>query len=275
MQLQSDILALTNWCRDNKLSLNGEKCRVISFSRKKEPIVYTYLLDGDILARETLIRDLGVIFDAELRFVHHYDNVIARAFKMTGFVMRQCWDFDNVETLKSVYFALVRSLLEYCSIVWSPFYKTHIDRIERVQSRFVNFLLYKININPHMLAYPEWLRLIGLESLESRHNHLSLSFGHKILNNSVNSPELLGLINFRVPSRPTRQQELFSLNHSRTDIGKNNPINRMMRLFNELPFDFDLNCSLNSFKNKLKKLYIWLIHASFRTLFTFFFLCYD
>lgn len=190
---------------------------------------------------------------------------------MTGFVMRQCWDFDNVETLKSVYFALVRSLLEYCSIVWSPFYKTHIDRIERVQSRFVNFLLYKININPHMLAYPEWLRLIGLESLESRHNHLSLSFGHKILNNSVNSPELLGLINFRVPSRPTRQQELFSLNHSRTDIGKNNPINQMMRLFNKLPFDFDLNCSLNSFKNKLKKLYIWLIHASFRTLFTFFF----
>lgn len=250
--LQSEVSKLYDWCFNNSMTLNSEKCKVISFSRKRQPLNVVYLINGAPIHRVELINDLGVVFDSSLRFNSHIDNIIARAFKMAGFVMRQCRQFKNVETLKRMYYALVRSHLEYCCVVWAPLYQVHIKRIERVQSRFINFLLYKLKIDRSTLSYKDRLSLVGLDSLEIRRIRLTLVFGHKILNNLMDCSELLFLLNFRVPYRSTRQVNLFSVNQSRTDIGRNSPANRIMNNFNLfIPQDFNINCSTLSFKNKI------------------------
>ena len=98
------------------MELNSSKCKVISFSRKRKVLEYAYSIESSALARVSLINDLGVLFDNELRFTYHIESVVAKAFKMTGFMMRHCWEFRNVETLKNINFALVRSHLEYCRV---------------------------------------------------------------------------------------------------------------------------------------------------------------
>jgi hypothetical protein len=133
--LQNNITNLSTWCYKNNMSLNVTKCKVITFSRKRQPVLNPYHIEGSPISRATIINDLGVIFDEELRFTHHIDSIIAKAFKMTGFVMRQCWDFKNVTVLKNIYFALIRSHLEYCCMIWNPYYAVHSKRIERVQSK--------------------------------------------------------------------------------------------------------------------------------------------
>lgn len=201
--LQNAISKLSMWCKENKMILNISKCKVISFTRKRVPMLNAYHIENLELIRTNLVNDLGVLFDTELRFTQHIDGVVAKAYKMTGFIMRQCWEFRDIELFKTVYCALVRSGLEYCSIVWSPCYQVHIKRIERVQSRFANFLLFKLNIDKDQLTYAENI---------CRRTKLSMSMGHKILNNKINCPDILALIKFRVPSRPTRQP-----NYGRTD----------------------------------------------------------
>ena len=198
--LQEDIKNITSWCLDNKMELNISKCKFMTFTRKKLPILHSYFANGQELSRVSIINDLGVLFDSELRFTGHIDWVISKSFRMLGFVLRQCHDFRDTEVLKLIFYSLVRSHLDYCCAIWSPCYRVHICRLERVQMKFVNFLLYKLRIDKSLLSHSERLGVVGLDSLEVRRNKLTLSFGHKILTARIDCRDLLSLLNCRVPS---------------------------------------------------------------------------
>lgn len=53
--------------------------------------------------------------------------------------------------LKILYCALVRSILEYCAVVWDPYTIYSKRQVERVQRKFLNFAAFTINIEhfPH------------------------------------------------------------------------------------------------------------------------------
>jgi hypothetical protein len=87
------------------------------------------------------INDLGVIMDSKVSFTGHIDVIVGRALAMLGFVKRLSCEFRDPDTLKTLYVFLVHPKLEYASYVWRPFYGAHIDRIERVQKKFVRYEL--------------------------------------------------------------------------------------------------------------------------------------
>ncbi|CAG9795435.1 unnamed protein product [Diatraea saccharalis] len=142
--LQSDLDSLTKYCRDNKLFLNADKCRIISFSRKLSTITYPYKINNMELVRVDSIRDLGIIVDSKLSFKAHYDQIVKRAFRTLGFIIRISKPFNNPHTLKILFFSFVRSILEFGSVIWNPFYKQDIARLEKVQFKFMK--LEKCNI---------------------------------------------------------------------------------------------------------------------------------
>lgn len=253
--LQRDIDNLVNWCGLNKLELNIDKCKVITFSRKLKTINFNYHIDGQQISRVSIMRDLGVMFDSGLSFCDHINDAVAKANRMLGFVLRQCWDFTDVEAIKCLYYALVRSHLEYGCVVWCPFYRVYIDRIEQVQHRFVRFLLCKLGISGINLTYQDRLNALGIESLESRRNLLSLAFMHRILTDTVDCNVLLSMFNFKVPTYRTKSINTFYKNKSRTNIGKNSVSNRLMELYDKyIPTDFNLDCKPAAFKHRLKRI---------------------
>ena len=66
-------------------------------------------------------KDLGVTFDSKLRFANDMEGISNSALKSLGFIIRCGRDFMQVDSLRSLYFAYVRSKLEYANIVWAPF----------------------------------------------------------------------------------------------------------------------------------------------------------
>lgn len=141
MAMQRDLDALQSWCVANFLELNVGKCNVMSFFRKYNPMRFDYSISDVTLVRISEKRDLGVTFTENLCFNKHVQCVIGKAYSMLGFIKRICRDFRNVKALKSIFFAHVRSHLEYASVVWSPYYQVHNDSIESIQKKFLMYAL--------------------------------------------------------------------------------------------------------------------------------------
>jgi hypothetical protein len=64
------------------LELNVGKCKLITFSRLRYLVEFSYILGGVILDRVESINDLGVIMDSKMSFTGHIDVTVGRALAM-------------------------------------------------------------------------------------------------------------------------------------------------------------------------------------------------
>ncbi|XP_063924705.1 uncharacterized protein LOC135138659 [Zophobas morio] len=140
--LQNVLQKIVTWCVKNKLPLNITKCHVVSYTRKKEYCSLDYSICNASLIRCNAVKDLGVIFDSSFTFDDHIAHITTSSLKMLGFVIRKCKVFGDIETLKQVYYSYVRSKLEYCCIVLTPYYYCQKNALERVQRIFLKFLYF-------------------------------------------------------------------------------------------------------------------------------------
>lgn len=85
-------------------------------------------------------------FDNAITFHSHITVVISRGLRSVGFFLKNLLMFRNDLTLKTQYFSLVRTIIEYTSIIWVPFYTYFLIRLERIQNRFLRFPTRQLNI---------------------------------------------------------------------------------------------------------------------------------
>lgn len=101
--MQSDINYIEKWCKTNRLNLNVGKCNVVSYSRKKYPILFNYKVDNTLLQRVQTIKDLGVTFDEKLSFNNHIENIVSSALKQLGFIIRTTSCLSNSDVLRTLF----------------------------------------------------------------------------------------------------------------------------------------------------------------------------
>ena len=174
-------------------------------------IDYLYTINGSVIDRVTSNNDLGVIFTADLNFRPHIDSICCRALKSLGFIMRTMKEFKLSRSLKTVYCSLVRSLLEYASVLWDPFVVVDSCHLERVQRRFLSSAAYMLKIVHPPHDYSPVSHAFNLASLADRRVKANLDFLRKLINGSINAPSLLVQVNFKVPHRTTRSRVPFAV----------------------------------------------------------------
>lgn len=251
--LQQLLNAFANWCNINRMTLSIEKCTVISYHRKTRPIQFDYVIDGKVLERSEAVRDLGVLLDCNLNFNQHRNTVIDKANRQLGFILKISQDFKDPYCLRSLYCALVRSHLEFASIIWTPHQSSWSERIERIQKRFIRRALVNLpwNENRPFPPYAHRCQLINLDTLENRRKADQAAFVSKLLKNDVDSPNLLSKLQINVPLRPTRSFTLLRPNRHRTNYGLHEPFTAMVYQFNRFYQLFNFNSSSSNFKFKI------------------------
>uniref|UniRef100_A0A2S2Q917 RNA-directed DNA polymerase from mobile element jockey n=1 Tax=Sipha flava TaxID=143950 RepID=A0A2S2Q917_9HEMI len=235
LALQNELDSISLWFSTLGLQFNTNKCKAMSFTRRRLAIDYSYTINGSVIDRVTSNNDLGVLFTADLNFRPHIDSICCRALKSLGFVMRTMNEFKLSGSLKTVYCSLDRSMLEYASVLWDPFVVIDSCHLERVQRRFLSSAAYMLKIVHPPHDYTPVLRALSLTSLADRRVKANLVFLKKLIDGSLNAPSLLVQVNFKVPHRATRSRVPFTVPLHCTNYGKNKPIDRMMRLANEDP----------------------------------------
>jgi hypothetical protein len=142
--LHKDIDAVTEWSISNRLPFNINKCKTITFARKRCPLDVDYKLADAPLEKLSEIRDLGLILDAKLDFHNHVNLLCKQANKMLGFILRTASQFkEGVSVAMVLYNAFVRSSLEYGAIAWNPYEGKYILMLEKIQRKFARWLYKK------------------------------------------------------------------------------------------------------------------------------------
>ena len=165
-----------------------------------------------------------------------------------GLIKRTCKDLKDETTLKTLYCSLVRSNLEYCSVVWCPFTKRNVNKLERIQRRATRFIL-KSNE-----PYDVRLSKLNLLTLEQRRFIVDVTFLFKALNGhlDVDFSQFLDFYN---------QDGRYSLRHfdtkslkkkyARTNTLKYSYFYRIVDEWNSLPLEVRSACSVDLFKSKV------------------------
>jgi hypothetical protein len=99
------------------------------------PIEFFYSINGTELESFDEIKDLGVIMDERMSILSHFETIISKSSRMLGFTKRISREFQNRNTLKTLYTSLVNPNLEHASCVWSPHQSVHSERLVHVDCR--------------------------------------------------------------------------------------------------------------------------------------------
>jgi len=254
LKLQTDLNTLVKWSQTNDLPFNFKKCKCLRFSKKKQHNNFKYYMNGNELPLIDNHKDLGIWFNSKLVFNNHIQNIAKEAYKMLGFVFRLSHEFKNEETLMLLYTSLVRSKLEYASVVWAPHCQKYVNIIEAVQKKFTRYLDFKTTgIYPIFDHYNDLIQLYSIDSLDDRRRKASLIFLYKIFNNVIDTSGLIHHFSIYVPSVVTRPKPtFFRIPKCRTDCYANSPFLRIMRLYNKVSANADMFCqSLNEFLSSI------------------------
>ena len=137
--LQTDINSSSEWCDQNYVKLNGDKCKILHYGNKNTGYKYYIVTNG--IMKELLVsnseKDVGIIFNSNLQFTQHICKIVAKASRMLGLLINTFSHMDLV-TYRTLYCAFVRPLLEFAEQIWSPYQQKDIDKLERVQRIFLS-----------------------------------------------------------------------------------------------------------------------------------------
>ena len=88
-------------------------------------------------------RDLDIIVhvSSNLSWSSHYSKICKAAYNASHLIKRNFTPTANVSTGRSLYLALVRSKLSYCSQLWSPCTVKDLTTLEAIQRRASKYIL--------------------------------------------------------------------------------------------------------------------------------------
>ena len=244
VSLQADLDRLCEWSKFWRLKLNPAKCKVITFTLRKSPVISSYILDSHQLERCEQIRDLGVILDEKLTFAHHVDDVVRKANRMLGLLIRSMQTapcmrgagFDH-RPVMTAFAAHVRSVIDYASVIWSGAAGTHLARLERLNHRFLMWLAAKTQRRCPSLDYDSLLDHFKCQSIKARMTQADITFMRSVFSGRIDCNELVAKFSLATQVRRSRHTGLFHVPFGRVNSVQRGLFIRLPRLMNRLLHD--------------------------------------
>ena len=158
--LQDDINACIEWSVMWQLPFNISKCKILHIGQFNPR--YCYNMDGMDIVKVNEEKDLGVLIDCNLKFHSQCSAVVNKANRLLGLI-KQTFSDISVDSFTCLYKSIVRPILEYGNLVWGPYYKTDIQKLEKIQRKATRMIKSIRNLD-----YKERLKVLNLPSLHYR-----------------------------------------------------------------------------------------------------------
>ena len=186
-KLQQCINRIDDWATSNGFKFSKLKTQYVHFCKLRkvhnDPVLYLY---GSSIPVVKESKFLGVIFDRKLSFIPHIRYIKAkclRALNLLKVLSHTSWRADRF-TLLHLYRSLVRSKLDYGSIVYGSARKSYLQILDTVHHQGFRLALGAFRTSPVTSLYVE----ADEPSLTLRREKLSLQYAIRLAANPSNPP---------------------------------------------------------------------------------------
>ena len=201
--LQDDLRRVQEWCSLWLMELNSNKCKTVSFHRRKNPLIFSYRIANANLELVPSYKYLGVTLCRDLTWATHITNIISSANRTLEFLKRHLRHAPQHVKLLA-YQSLIRTKLEYASPIWNPHQIHLINQLESLQNRATRFIHCKYSYDVSISALKTES---GLSLLASRRRIASICLFHKFFYSSLGQPPYI-IPPTRISSRTGHPQQV-------------------------------------------------------------------
>ena len=199
--LQCDLSNVYKWAESNNMKFNSKKFQYINFTVSPQcntSNVYVSA-DSNLIDPSHTVKDLGVLMSNDCMFDDHICQVTKKCSQLCGWILRT---FENRSELLmlTLFKSIVLSRIDYASQLWSPYKKSYICVLEKIQRSFTKYIAGYQN-----LPYSERLKSLRLYSLQRRRDRYLVIYMWKIAEGLAPnlSPAIRGTIVLSTMMQPT------------------------------------------------------------------------
>ena len=247
--MQSDVDAMSQWCKVNGIQVNIEKTKLLVFggSKKlKELQSFSILYDGSPILPKLSYKYLGITLDRQLNFGLHVNGIVSSVTEKLKQFQRMR-SFMTYEAALLVYKSMLLPVLEYGDIFLSAATAVNRTRLQTLQNRGLRCALGRgietSNDELHSMADL-------LELKYRREQHL-----YNFMYNSSLDPKCLKKIQTAYCTRASKKKTL-KIRHPVTERFKKSIAYNGPKKWNNLPADLQHIPAKQLFKLQISN-YVW------------------
>ena len=252
--LNQELVTISNWFKQNKLSLNVGKTNFMIFKNKhstKGSFSFKLRIDNSDITQVNTTKFLGVLIDDNLSWHSHTSHISKIVSKYNG-IIRKVRPYIPQESLKTLYNTFILPYLSYCAIVWTDKNNSHLNSLFLLQKKVIRTCTKALWL-AHTDPLFESLNTLKLHDIY--HFQLGL-FMYKYHHNLL-PPGLLDntffKTNVQIHHYNTRQAQDFHIDQTNTKLAENTIKTQGALLWNNMNPTLRNSPSLAIFKKRLKK----------------------
>ena len=138
--LQNLLNIFSHWCKENKLSINAEKTKLVCFGtrqRVKNIKNLNVSLLNTFIQHVPSYKYLGITLDSSLTFNLQIQQTISKVSHKL-YILSKLRQFLTVKTAVLIYKSMILAYFDYGDIIYVFSNKTELQKLERLQERCIN-----------------------------------------------------------------------------------------------------------------------------------------
>jgi hypothetical protein len=249
--VNSDLGALSEWFRANKLSLNVGKTNYVVFKENTKSIAeYQQIKIGkDIIERKSVVKFLGAYIDSGLEW-HDHLKYIKNKLNSSLYALRKVKNLLNTDLLLILYYSLVHPYIEYGISYWGSTHSTHVNTIFIIQKKAVR-IVKGTKYNDHTNPLFKQFKIMKLQDLYRTH---VAKYMYNLSKGALPIP-LMNIIKYNacIHTHNTRNKNNPHVTHRRTNIASKSLRHKGPEIWYQIPEYIQSNKTVKSFASQLKK----------------------
>jgi hypothetical protein len=125
---------LENWLIKWRLCINPSKFKLILFSKCKQEIINIKLFN-EVIQQSENIKFLGLYLDRTMNLTKCVEDIRTKCHKRLNIIKilsHKSWNL-RPETIKSVYYSLIRSIMDYAAVIYDLLSETKKQDFRSIQ----------------------------------------------------------------------------------------------------------------------------------------------